>query len=69
MLPLLSVNQRFPSGPGVMPEGELKGVGIGNSVKAPEGDTRPMLLALYSVNHRFPSGPAVISCGQAAPGR
>ena len=32
VFPLFSVNQSAPSGPAVMPQAKLSGVGIGNSV-------------------------------------
>src|SRR5579871_2931586 len=56
-----SVNQRFLSGPTVIPSAE-PAVGIGNSVICPPGVIRPTLL-LVSVNQRLPSGPAVILVG------
>ena len=46
LLPLLSVNQRLPSGPAVMPRGTASGVGIGNSVTTPAVVIRPILLPL-----------------------
>ena len=65
LLPSYSVNHRAPSGPAAMPLGTHRAVGIGNSVKEPDGVTRPMRLAwtAISVNQRFPSGPVVISSG------
>ncbi len=35
LLPLISVNQRLPSGPAVMPYGVLPAVGMGYSVIVP----------------------------------
>src|SRR5215468_1448581 len=61
-LPLVSVNQRLPSGPAVIPKGPLLTVGIENSVIVPVGVMRPILL-LDSVNQRLPSGLAVIDAG------
>jgi hypothetical protein len=61
-LPARSVNQRFPSGPDVIPAG-LPAVGSGNSVRTPAGVIRPTRLLPYSVNQRLPSGPAVIAVG------
>src|SRR5262252_1760571 len=58
-----SVNQRLRSGPVVMPEGRLPGVGSGNSVMLPVGVILPIRLPLVSVNQRFPSGPGVITVG------
>src|SRR5438105_3208626 len=61
----LSVNQRLPSGPAVMPSGSLLKValGTGYSVKAPVTVTFPILFLLISVNHNLPSGPTVMSHG------
>ena len=63
LLPLYSVNQRLPSGPAVMPSGELEPVGIVYSVNDPPVVTLPILLPLYSVNHSLPSGPCVMAYG------
>ncbi len=60
-LPSISVNQRLPSGPVVIPPGSEAAVGTGNSVTTPAVVIRPMLLPTSSVNQRLPSGPAVIS--------
>src|SRR5437016_5441485 len=61
LLPLLSVNQTLPSGPVVMPAGELDAVGMVTSVTDPDRVMRPTLLVPMSVNHRpLPSGPAPI---------
>src|SRR5262249_39090343 len=65
-LPASSVNQRFPSGPVVIPLGETFAVGIGISSPAPIPPAvvmRAMLLPKYSVNHSRPSGPVVIPRG------
>src|SRR5438067_1668014 len=62
----VSVNQRAPSGPVVIPSGVLPGEGRGNSVMAPAVVIRPMWLAASSANQRLPSGPGVISCGELA---
>jgi hypothetical protein len=50
-----------------MPSALQAAVGIRNSVKEPDGVTRPMRLALLalSVNQRLPSGPVVIWSGRA----
>jgi hypothetical protein len=69
-----SVNQRLPSGPAVIAQGDLYTVGTENSVTAPSGVICPMWLetpsgrvgsgvAAPSANQRFPSGPAVIEAG------
>jgi hypothetical protein len=60
---LRSVNQTLPSGPAVMPSGELP-AGRGNSVIAlgAPGVMRP-ILPPTSVNQRLPSGPRVIPSG------
>src|SRR5260370_1307310 len=58
-----SINHRLPSGPVVISIGWLVAVGMGYSVKLPEGVTLATLLPKNSVNHRFPSGPAVIPVG------
>ena len=63
---MTSANHRLPSGPAVIPSGWLCAVGMGNSVNAPAGVIRPILLDQDSVNHRLPSGPAVIP-GQLSP--
>ena len=60
---LFSANQRFPSGPRVIPLGTLPPVGMGNSVTTPAGVIRPIWLPVSSVNHRFPSGPALMPAG------
>src|SRR5579883_384976 len=70
----LSVNQRLPSGPFVIPVGRIFVVGSGNSVTFPAGVTRPIKLWLVcwlgselvpaSVNQRLPSGPLVIAIGK-----
>jgi len=67
LLPRNSVNQRLPSGPGVIQNGmgpTTGGVVIGNSVTTPAGVMRP-IPRLISVNQRFPSGPDVIPRGSA----
>src|SRR5262249_30858761 len=60
-----STNQRFPSGPAVMPSGRLSNVGIVNTVTTPAVVMRPMAVAekSRSANHRPPSGPVVIPSG------
>src|SRR5215471_813710 len=62
----ISVNQRLPSGPVVIPQGLLEVlfpllVETGNSVMAwVAGLISPILPVPCSVNQRLPSGPAVI---------
>jgi hypothetical protein len=65
LLPCVSVNHKFPSGPAAIPTGLLDAVRMGNSVIVPEGVIRPMLFAPDAlwVNHMFPSGPAAIEAG------
>ena len=55
-----AVDER-PIGPAAMPPGLLLPVGIGNSLIAPAGVIRPILLLYDSVNQRLPSGPAAMS--------
>lgn len=62
LLPLPSVNHNAPSGPAVMPAGELFAVGTGYSVITPAVVIRP-ILPPFSVNQSAPSGPAVIPVG------
>ena len=62
-LPVSSVNQRFPSGPLVIPNGPL-GAGSGNSVIAPAVVMRPIWFASNSVNQRLASGPTVMKRGE-----
>src|SRR5260221_7244208 len=57
VVPASSVNERWPSGPAVMPSSLL--TGTGNKVMLPLGVMRPIVPAL-SVNQRLPSGPAVM---------
>src|SRR5260221_413973 len=52
-----SVNQRFPSGPVVMPAGWPPLVGTENRWTAPAGERRPIWLLVNAVNHRLPSWP------------
>src|SRR5580658_5280137 len=59
-----SVNQRFLSGPSVMPSGSQSGVGTGYSEMPPAGVTRAIALATpASVYQTLPSGPAVMLPG------
>ena len=61
---LKSVNQTFPSGPAVMPNGRMRlPAGSVNVVITPAVVMRPMRLLSPLVNHRFPSEPAVMSNG------
>src|SRR5262249_3526415 len=69
ILPVSSVNQRFPSEPTAIPRGKLPGLGRSNSVSAPHGVTRPIRLPCCSVNQTPPSGPAMISTGPLFPRR
>ncbi len=62
-MPPNSLNQRFPSGPFVIPEGSLPALGSGYSVMTPAGVMRPIRFPKYSVNQRLPSGPFVIPMG------
>src|SRR4029077_9975383 len=65
------VNQRSPSGPGVIPNAVLLAVGMVNSVSEAwmaallpaSGLISPILLPNSSANQRLPSGPAVILNG------
>src|SRR5688572_22678063 len=64
ILPPSSTNQRWSSGPAVMPCGRLPPAnGTTNSVMTPAGVIRPICAVLDSVNHRLPSGPATMSAG------
>jgi len=63
LLPPVSVNQRSPSGPAVIPFGWLPAVGIANSMIDPLVVILPILFVRLSVNQRFPSGPAVMPIG------
>src|SRR5450432_2011124 len=57
-----SANQRFLSGPVVMPAAFVFGVGMGYSEMPPMGVERPMALVRPgSVNHILLSGPAVMA--------
>src|SRR5262249_42940231 len=58
--PFSSENHRIgaPLGAGVITIGRLLKVGMGNSVTAPCGVTRKILLPVSSVPHVLPSGPA-----------
>src|SRR5207245_4825711 len=66
LFPPRSVNQTAPSGPPVIPQGELNDVGIAYSLKTPLVVTRPMLFAEFSVNQSAPSGPVGIPRGPLA---
>src|SRR5437588_192668 len=61
---LSSVNQRLPSGPAVIPWGELCPVGTENSVIWPVGVMRPTWFFFTCTNQRLPSGPRVIPSGR-----
>src|SRR5262249_36258991 len=63
LLPL-SANHMLPSGPVVMPDGRLVGVGMGISVIAPPVVIWPILFPANSPKYKLPSGPAVISRGR-----
>src|SRR5258708_26815920 len=64
LLPVSSVNQRLPSGPLVIPKGELLAVGMGNSstpvISSFILPTFP-LSKLLSLNQTLPSRPVLIS--------
>jgi hypothetical protein len=65
LLPLNSVNHKFPSGPAVMPVSALVGVMTGKSVIV-FGlfvRMRPTRFAVCSVNHMLPSDPAAMPDG------
>ncbi len=65
--PTASLNQRFPSGPGVIALGDEPAViPVLNSVTTPAVVTRPTRLPLAPVNQRLPSGPAAMSVGAEA---
>jgi hypothetical protein len=66
LMAAFSVNHRVPSGPAVIPQGLLLGVGTEYSVMVPFVVTRLILLTLFccSANHRAPSGPAVMPFGR-----
>jgi hypothetical protein len=64
-----SVNHSAPSGPFVIPMGELPDVGTVNSVSAPDVVMRPILLVPYSVNQSAPSAPDVMEIGLEPAGR
>ena len=65
-LPVISTNQRLPSGPAVMPAGRMSADDTGNSVMVfgAAGRIRPTLPGSNSVNQRFASGPAVMPSGK-----
>ena len=63
LFPFSSVNQSAPSGPAVIPDGWLDGVGTVNSVIVPPVVMRPILLPSNSVNQTLPSGPFVMLLG------
>src|SRR2546426_12561345 len=63
-LPKASVNQRLPSGPAVIPNGPLLGVGSGNSAMGPAVGMRGRkLVALASGEQLVACGPIVIPAG------
>lgn len=64
LFPKASVNQRRPSGPATMPNGNADAVGRENSVIVPLGVILPILLLTDSVNQRLPSAPAAIPSGK-----
>ena len=64
LLPRNSVNHKAPSGPFVMSDGSLPGVGTGKWwVIAPALVIRPIVFAPASVNHSAPSRPTAIADG------
>jgi hypothetical protein len=68
LLDALSVNHTLPSGPDVIPSGQLP-AGNEYSVTVPEVVILPILSVSRSVNHRLPSGPDVICCAPLFPGK
>src|SRR5207302_3705960 len=58
----VSVNQRLPSAPAVIPDGLVPGVRL-YSTTSPLGVIWPILLVPASVNQRLPSGPAAMPIG------
>ena len=60
LFPKISVNQRFPSGPVVIPDGPELEVGTKYSFIVPVVDIEPTLFPPNSVNQRLPSGPEVM---------
>src|SRR5436190_12313241 len=60
-----SVNQTFPSGPAVMPKGEVLWAS-GYSLRTPFVVMRPIMFESNSVNQSAPSSPTVISVAQAS---
>ena len=65
--PVNSVNQSAPSGPGVISEGWLAGVGVGKwFVIRPPVVIRPIVLPSDSVNQSAPSRPGAMADGPAA---
>src|SRR5579863_5653205 len=63
LFPAISANHMFPSDPGVMPNGWLFPVGIGDSVIEPDVVIWAMLLPSNSVAQRFLSGPGAMPNG------
>src|SRR5260370_19602881 len=73
MRPILSASRsaihRFLSGPAVIPDTSVFGVGIGYSDMRPSGWHRPTALKPPgSVNHTLPSGPGGMAYGRAPEG-
>ena len=70
--PILSVaysaNHTFWSGPVVIPEGPLDGVGIASSAMEPDGSITPIAFPLGSVKNMKPSGPVAMSVSTVALG-
>src|SRR5581483_2023548 len=64
----VSVNQRLPSGPAIIPLRELPCVGVANPVTVPVGVMRSILDTFLSVNQRLPSDPNAIACPTMLPG-
>ncbi len=67
LLPVVSVNQRLPSGPAVMASGPEPVAREPNWAMTPEVEMRPIweTPTLFSTNQRLPSGPAVMPAGLA----
>src|SRR6266851_49342 len=60
LLPVVSANHKFPSGPSAMSPGALPVPGIGKSLDWPVMVMVPIRFAIGSVNHMLPSGPLMM---------
>src|ERR1700682_6518735 len=63
-VPILSVNQRLPSGPAAIPDGLALAVGTGYSVTTPAVVTLATLLPRDWVSQRLPPRPAAMPAGK-----